>query len=219
MHFEFLVEDSSGRELVEILLPKLLGAQGFAHSWRVHSYKGLGRLPRDILRPRSDAYKRVLLDGLPQILRGLSRCDGIDAIVVLIDADKRPCEAFLAELLNVAKSCGAVAKTMFRLAIEEIEAWYLGDEAAILEAYPRAKIKILRNYVPDSVCDTWETLADAVVVGGRDTVMRIGGPHAGDYKHEWARTIGPKLVVERNRSQSFRKFCQGLQRKTLDSRA
>jgi hypothetical protein len=214
VHFEFLVEDSSGRELLEILLPLLLGEQGVNHSWRIHSYRGIGRLPKEILRPRSDAYKRILLDRLPQILRGLSRCDGVDAIVVLIDADKRPCAAFLAELLDVARKCGAAAKTMFRLAIEEIEAWYFGDEVAILEAYPKANMKIIRNYVPDSICDTWETLADAIVVGGRDTVMRIGGPHAGDYKHEWARTIGPRLSIERNRSPSFRKFCEGVRRKS-----
>jgi hypothetical protein len=45
MHIEVLVEDSSGKKLLETLLPKILGAMGEPHTWRLHAYKGIGRVP------------------------------------------------------------------------------------------------------------------------------------------------------------------------------
>lgn len=44
----------------------------------------------------------------------------------------------------------------FCIAIEEMEAWLLGDEKAIEEAYPQAKMPLLRKYVHDSIVGTWE---------------------------------------------------------------
>ena len=35
------VEDSSGRKLLQVLLPQLLGPQGAPHSWRLHDYKAV----------------------------------------------------------------------------------------------------------------------------------------------------------------------------------
>ena len=88
MHIELLVEDSSGHRLLDILLPQILGPQGQTHSWRVTSYKGLGRIPKN-LTVKADPAKRILLDRLRQVLQGLGKTPGIDAVVIVIDADKR----------------------------------------------------------------------------------------------------------------------------------
>jgi hypothetical protein len=64
--------------------------------------------------------------------------------------------------LAAAVACNPAPDTLFRLAIEEIEAWYFGDRDALLAAYPRAKLDVLGKYVQDSTCDTWELLAGAV---------------------------------------------------------
>jgi hypothetical protein len=210
VHIEFLVEDSSGMTLLEALVPKLIGHNGAPHSWRIHPYKGMGRLPKTGLGPWSDPAKRILLDQLPRVLRGFGKTPGIDAIVVVMDADKRDCVSFLDELRALARHCDVGEKTMFRLAIEEVEAWYLGDVEALLAAYPSAKRKILNGYAQDSVCGTWELLADALVAGGSAEVKRSRGPHAGDLKHEWARAIGPLMAPDRNISPSFAKLREGL---------
>ena len=42
MHFEILVEDSSGKRLLEILIPQFIGPHGAPHTWRLHDYKGVG---------------------------------------------------------------------------------------------------------------------------------------------------------------------------------
>lgn len=212
MHIEFLVEDSSGCALLEILVPKLIGTRGESHTWRLHAYKGLARLPKPGGLSKTDPAKRQLLDRLPNLLRGLGKTPGFDAIVVVLDADKLNCVAFLAELRQVAKDCGVADRTLFRLAIEEIEAWYLGDRAALMAAYPRANQKRLADYRQDSVCGTWEWLADAVVKGGAPAAKRGHGPNAGDLKHEWARAIGPRMAPENNASPSFAKFRDGLRR-------
>ncbi len=212
MHIEFIVEDSSGRDLLQILVAKLLGDHGNPHTWRIHGYKGIGRLPKGGLRPHSDPEKRILLDQLPRILRGLGRTPGVDAIIVVLDVDRRDCKSFLDELNVVAERCGVRHITKFRLAIEEIESWYLGDEEALCSTYPNARRNVIHSYIQDSICGTWEILADAVIYGGRDLAKRQGGPHAGEYKHEWARRIGPRLDVNRNVSRSFQGFCKCIQK-------
>jgi hypothetical protein len=210
MHIEILVEDSSTAELLKILVPKLIGPHGDPHTWNLHPYKGSGRLPQD-LHKYGDPAKRVLLDQLPRLLRGLGAAtSGVDLIMVVVDADGRDCKGFLSELKGVATACKAESKTMFRLAIEETEAWYLGDKDALRAAYPRAKPKVLRDYEQDGVCGTWEVLANAVVDGGLEAVRRRGGPLPGDLKHEWAQRIGPLMALDSNNSPSFHKFCEGL---------
>ena len=108
---------------------------------------------------------------------------------------------------------------VFRLAIEEIEAWYLGDRAALLGAYPKAKREILDRYVQDAVCDTWEMLADAVHPGGSSEIKRTGFPLTGIIKHEWAGRIAPLMKPEANVSPSFRKLREALALLTTASTA
>lgn len=211
MHIEILVEDSSGETLLEAVLPKLLGERGNPHSWRVHAYKGIGRIPKN-LNARADPAKRILLDQLPRLLRGYGKTPGIDAVVVVLDTDKRDCADFLAELKTLAETCNPTPNTLFRLAIEEVEAWYLGDRQALTGAYPRAKTDVLNRYVQDSACDTWELLADAIYPGGSAAIKKAGWPLPGQVKHEWAEKIGPLLDPDRNVSPSFGRLCRGLRR-------
>ena len=211
MHIEVLVEDSSGSKLVETLLPKVIGGIGQPHTWRVHPYKGIGRLPGN-LRPAGDPSKRALLNQLPRILSGYGKTVGIEGVVVVVDADSRDCKTFLAELTAMVEKCRPAPNVLFRLAIEEVEAWYLGDREAVKIAYPNAKNDVLDRYQQDSVCGTWEVLADAVYPGGSAAIRRKGWPLPGTIKHEWAEQIGPHMDIENNTSPSFGKFRDGLRR-------
>ena len=211
MHIEILVEDSSGERLLDGLLPRILGPQGSPHTWRLHAYKGIGRIPPN-LRTSADPAKRILLDQLPKILRGYGRTPGIDAVVIVLDSDHRDCAMFLKELKALAEGCDPAPKTLFRLAIEEVEAWYLGDQLALTKAYPRAKLQVIEGYVQDSVCGTWELLADAVHPGGAAAIKKAGWPLPGQVKHDWALRIGPLMDIDHNQSPSFHKLCAGLRR-------
>jgi hypothetical protein len=211
MHIEVLVEDSSGERLLAQLLPQIWGEHGDPHTWRLKAYKGIGRLPHG-LTAKADPAKRILLDQLPRLLQGYGKTPGIDAVVVVLDTDRRDCKAFLQELKAVANKCQPAPNTMFRLAIEEMEAWYLGDRAALLSAFPRAKREVLDRYVQDSVCGTWELLADAVYSGGVAAIKKTGWPLPGQIKHQWAEKIGPYMALNQNASPSFGKFRDGLTR-------
>lgn len=211
MHIEVLVEDSSGAKLIDALMPDLIGPDGEPHTWRIHPYKGIGRIPKG-LATKADPAKRALLDQLPRVLAGYGKTPNIDAVVVVLDNDRRDCKRFLAELTALLKRCDPAPNTLFRLAIEEMEAWLLGDRQALLAAYPKAKKDVLARYQQDSICGTWELLANAVHPGGHAAIQKAGWPLPGQVKHAWAEKIGPLMDVETNASPSFGKFRDGVRR-------
>lgn len=209
MHIEVLVEDSSGAALIKTLLPQVMGLEGAPHTWRIHSYKGVGHLPKG-LTTKADPAKRALLNQLPRLLAAYGKTPGYDAVVVVVDSDRRNCQDFLAELNAILKQCAPALNAQFRLATEEMEAWLLGDRQALLTAYPRAKRDVLARYTQDSVCGTWELLADAVHPGGHAAIQKAGWPLPGQLKHAWVGEISPHMDVETNVSPSFGKFRDGL---------
>lgn len=140
MHFEVLVEDRSGSITVNFLMKKILGPNNWNHSWRVHPYKGIGHLPKN-LHQLPDPGKQLLLYQLPQILRGYGRSlnSSPAAVVVVVDLDNNDCMSFKQELLGVLNACDPRPRTLFRIAIEESEAWLLGDRSAVRQAYSNAE--------------------------------------------------------------------------------
>jgi hypothetical protein len=207
MHFEILVEDISGKRAINILAQKLLDS---GTTYRIISYKGVGRLPTG-LRPNSNANKRILLDRLPRLLNGYGIAQPDSFIIVVCDLDDKNKASFLDELKNVLDNCTAKPKAYFCLAIEEIEAWYLGDLNAVRIAYPHAVDSVLHKYVNDSICGTWELLADAVykVAGksrrksGHELLSEKGWQEVGAEKLRWAEAISPHMNVDANKSPSF----------------
>ena len=89
-----------------------------------------------------------------------------------------------------------------------MEAWLLGDFAAVSTAYPNARQSVVNDYVQDSICGTWEVLANAVYPGGL-TKMQKECPtykEKGIIKSEWAANIGTYMDITRNLSPSFNYF-------------
>lgn len=211
MHFEILVEDASGKIALKSILEKILGPNGQDHTYRIISYKGIGRIPKN-LRGTIDPQKRILLDRLPRLLKGYGKSpqDFSVAVVVVVDLDDKDCQVFKQEMLDILNACNPQPTTLFRIAIEEGEAWLLGDRNAVITAYPRAKKHVLNAYVQDSICGTWEKLADAVYPGGSQKLKQLGWPHTGQAKCEWANNIAPHLDVEGNQSRSFQVFRDGI---------
>ena len=66
--------------------------------------------------------------------------------MVVVDLDDRDCIGFKQELLQIQSKCYPKPRVLFRLAIEEMEAWLLGDRDAIVKAFPRAKMNALHSY-------------------------------------------------------------------------
>lgn len=214
MHLEFLVEGQSERTALEPLLKKILGEHGSPHTWRIHKHRGLGKLPSNTIA-KPNPRDATLLHNLPAKLRayGKSNVGREVAVVVLVDLDDRPdCIAFKNEMIELLTSCDPKPKVLFRIAMEELEAWYLGDQAAILQVYPRAKIDLMKEYQQDSSCGTWEYLAESTYPGGLRALKRQGTIRSLQQKRIWARDITPAMDIERNQSPSFQCFRDGVRR-------
>jgi hypothetical protein len=205
MHFEILVEDQSGKKALDILIPKIVGG---THTFVVHPYRGIGRIPKN-MKDADNASKRILLQNLPKLLRGYGRTfagypgNYRAAVILVCDLDNNCLKTFRQSLIGVLKRCSPKPKARFCIAIEEGEAWFLGDLNAVTSAYPKAKMTILNSYVNDSICGTWEKLADAVYLGGAQALCAKGWQAVGAEKSKWAETIAPKMDITNNNSPSF----------------
>ena len=201
MHFEFLIEDQSGKKALDILVPKIIGG---THTFRVIAFKGIGKIPRKC-SSGIEARNRFLLDNLPRMLSAYGKqwSDYAAAVFVVCDLDEKCLKVFRQELFNVLKICNPKPETRFCVAIEEGEAWLLGDFAAIKKAYPNGKQAVLSRYINDSICGTWEVLAEAVYSGGVAALKEKGWQAVGTEKSKWAEKICPFMDTSANNSQSF----------------
>ncbi|TGE21729.1 DUF4276 family protein [Hymenobacter aquaticus] len=195
MHIEFLLEEESAKAALDLLLPRLLPA---GVTWWCHFHRGktdlLHRLPG-----RLKTYARQLA-GQPDL-----------RVVILMDADtdcrraKAELEKMVADagLLTKATAAGRPYHILTRLAVQELEAWFLGDRDAIRAAYPRVRPQHFSGLPPDpdTIADTWETLL---------RVLQKADAGATKGKIRWAETIAPHLEPARNKSASFQVFRQGL---------
>ncbi len=205
MNFVFLVEDQSGKKMLENLIPSIIGEQ---HTFKLHAYKGIGHLPKN-LKSQTDVNKRILLDQLPRLLRGYGKTfsnypsNYPVVLFVVCDLDDNCLKSFRQVLIDVLNSCYPKPDTQFCFAIEEGESWFLGDLSAIKRAYPDAIDKILNQYHNDSICDTWELLADAIYPGGSIKLKERGYQAVGKEKSEWAERITQYMDINNNKSPSF----------------
>jgi hypothetical protein len=212
MYIQFLVEDSSGAALLQQIVSRLLGP---TITYDIKSYKGVGRLPTG-LKPTTDPRKRLLLDQLPRLVQGYGKTFASyphaarPTLVIVCDLDNRCMNEFRRDLLDCIESCSKRPSTIVCFAVEEMEAWILGDKQAVISAYPKARTDIIDDYLPDSICGTWEVLADALCLNGSARLASQGYHAIGAKKHEWATRIGPFIDEGRNLSPSFRYFRQKL---------
>ena len=195
-HIELFVEEPSAEAALENLLPRMLEP---AVSYQIHAYQG----------------KQDLLSRLPTRLRGYAHwMPDHYKIVVLVDEDRQDCHALKQELEDIAIQAGFTTKSspdrngnfqiINRIAIEELEAWFLGDVSALCQAYPRIPETLHRQSRyrdPDAVSGgTWEAL-ERLLIRKNYYSSATGMP-----KIETARKISQFMEPARNRSRSFQVF-------------
>ena len=213
MHFEVLVEDQSGKHTLDILIPKIIGSE---HSFKVRAYRGIGHIPSN-LTSNVGVSSHLLLNALPKMLRAYGKTFAGDpknypaAVIVVCDLDDKCLKIFRQELFRVLNACNPRPVTRFCIAIEEGEAWLLGDIPAIKTAYPNARDNVLNGYTNDAICGTWELLADAISQGGATGLKNKGWQAVGKEKSIWATRIAPHMNINNNKSPSFCYFRQKIQ--------
>jgi hypothetical protein len=196
MHIEFLIEDYSGGEALDHLLPQCLKP---GTEYRIHRFGG----------------KQDLLKKLPSRLKGYKAYISLDdLIVVLIDRDSEDCLQLKQKLEKISLDAGFLTKTtdiqsfqvLNQIMIEELEAWFFGDISAIVKAYPNINPNIAKQSKyrdPDAIRGgTCEAL---------ERVLQTARYHQGGLdKPKAARDIAKYMNPEVNTSMSFQAFYNGL---------
>lgn len=198
MHFEILVEEPSAEAALQILMPKMIGSDP---TFKIHPHSG----------------KQSLFAKLSGRLQGYAGWLPDDwRLVVLVDRDADDCAALKQQLEGAAAGARLLTRStakaaeriqvVNRIAIEELEAWFFGDPAAITAAFPRVSShlgKRAKYKDPDAIKGgTWEAL--------ERVLQKAGYYKAGLAKIEAARRIALHMDPERNVSHSFQVFCDSL---------
>ena len=194
--------------MLENLVPRIIGNE---NSFRIHSYKGIGRIPSN-MKDCKNANHRILMENLPKVLKGFGRTQAAlqasnpFVVIVVCDLDNNCLHEFRNQLLNILYQCNPMPDVRFCIAVEEGESWLLGDPSAIRAAYPNIREDIINHYIQDSICGTWELLADAIYSGGSQALKEKGWQSIGMEKSTWAKKITPYMTLDRNNSASFNYF-------------
>ena len=192
-HLEILVEEPSMEHALHAILPKIIKEKSF----RIYPSRG----------------KRDLLENLPKRLRGYARSlPDSHRIIVVIDRDNDDCQELKSRIETMAQKAGlrirddhrGPAQVIVRIAIEELEAWYFGDWAAVQAAYPKAGKPPQHCRAPDAIRGgTWEAF---------ERVMKQSGYFAsGLRKIEAATKIAVHIDPVGNTSPSFQALRRALE--------
>ena len=175
----FLVEEPSMADLLDGLLPRLFPALQFQC------------VPHD--------GKQDLEKSIPRKLRAW-REPGV-RFVVARDQDGADCRQVKTRLADLCRNAGR-ADVLVRVACRELEAWYIGDPEALVQAFPEARRPLRRELNraryrnPDTVVRPSEAIARQI-------------PEF--QKRSGARRMADHLSRE-NRSRSFQVFVEGVER-------
>ncbi|MBR3464770.1 MAG: hypothetical protein IKH23_06820 [Clostridiales bacterium] len=210
MLIEILSEDKSGAVVVERSVERICDAEGTRAQINVRPHRGCGSLPKD-QNAKPPKFASSLLDLLPAKLRAYNSVyKGKDLILIIaLDTDNNDPEPMRKEIYEAARTYAPDIRSVVGLSTEEIEAWMLGDRAAVIEAYPDCDKKVLDSYEQDSVCGTWEVLCRAIS-DNAEKLIEIGYPAIGHYKARWAEDISQYMMPQRNVSPSFNTFRMAL---------
>lgn len=203
MNLELLLEDRSMESALRFLVPKILGQTNT--SVEVH------------IAYRAFRGKYTLLKQLKLLLKGYAlriRSGEALRVIVLLDRDAEDCAKLKQRLERIASEAGLIVRSgateaqpfqvLSRIAISELEAWFLGDLEAIQRAYPKTtavlKKKSLPN--PDDIDDAWKAL---------ERILKQSSYRGYDLSKPYvAERIAEHMQPECNLSKSFQVFCEGL---------
>lgn len=178
----FMVEERSMEEALTNLLPSLL-PPGF----------------RYLVIPHSG--KTDLLASIPRKLRAWRTPD--TRFIVLVDQDLGDCIELKEKVVGLCSQAGR-PESLVRIVCRNLEAWFIGDFAAIESAYS-VDLGYQRNKAKYRE-------PDQIAYPARELDKLLNGYS----KIKGARQISGKMNIHSNRSGSFNCFIQGLLRLTAD---
>lgn len=185
MHLEVLVEDASTGAALEILIPRVTSS---VCTPRIQEFRG----------------KQDMLKRLQGRFRGYANWEFDHSVVVVIDQDRDDCFLLKSQIKKIAQNCGLLLpnspknpkQVAIRIAMTELEAWFLGDPSAIHTAFPRVREKDV--HIKGSVDEVPHPARRLERLLQRRNYYRTGMP-----KVQVARLIAEHMDPHENRSSSF----------------
>jgi len=175
----FLLEEESMRETLRVLLPKLLPNE---MTFQLLSYEGKQDLEKAIIH-------QLRQWRIPQT-----------HFVIMRDQNSDDCVKLKQRLKKLCQQAGK-PNALIRIVCHELEAWFLGDLAAVEKSFEikgLAKQQNKQKYrEPDKLANAAEELRKLV-----KNYRKLG----------CARAIAPNLSLTNNRSHSFQVFITGIQK-------
>lgn len=202
MVFHVLVEGTSDVPTLREILTRRIGLTA-GSDFVIHPHRGKGSLPPNPLNKPS-RWEQQLLPLLPSKFRAYGKNSPEHAVIVVVDADRDNCQTLKQTLVALYQSTNPrPAKVLFRIAVEELESWFIADTNAVIKAYPNAQIANLVAIPPDKVVGAWEELAKALSLDPSKC--------SGADKEVWAKDISPHLDLDATKSPSLNALISGLE--------
>jgi hypothetical protein len=135
-------------------------------------------------------------------------------VIVLVDKDEDDCHDLKQRLETMAREAGLRTKStagrgdgfqvVTRIVIEELEAWFMGDTAALRDAFPSLRgVRFPNSFNTPDNGGTWKRL---------HKFLKKHSIYRGNFrKIDAARRIARCMDPARNRSRSFQVFRQGVE--------
>ena len=161
MHVEILVEDRSTAAGGVILGRLLPDSPDF--TWRTTPFHG----------------KQRMLKHLPGTLYSLAQARYADRVIVVIDQDRDDCVTLKQDIVEIAIEQGLVPREHLtidtllrvRIAMHELETWFLGDPDAVRAAYPGARLRYRATIRRTSICSRTPGSAWSVCCNDAATIV------------------------------------------------
>lgn len=181
-----LLEERSAKEVLKVILPKILPQGVFS---KMIVFQGKSDLKKNL--------QRKLQHRIQQ------RQGNEEVFLVLMDQDGDDCVAAKNGLRNIIDETGKAGRTLVRIACHELESFFLGDLAAVEQGLGISGLSRQQNNrkyrVPDNLANAPEELKKLT----KDQYSKISG----------SRSIAPFLKIDgSSRSTSFNNLVRGIKK-------
>lgn len=178
----FLLEEPSIKNVLEVILPKLIPAE---MTYICISHQG----------------KQYLAKSIPRKIEAF-RFSPTTKFIIVHDQDSHDCQELKSDLLKICETAEQ-SNVMIRIICHELESWFLGDLIAVEKAY-----NLKPNTLSKQQNNSKYRHPDRLNSAKQELKNLVNEYYAGTH----SKKIAPYLSLTTNKSRSFQVFIQGIQK-------
>jgi len=176
----FLLEEPSSKNVLEAILPQIIPD---CIIYKCIPHQG----------------KQDLAKSIPITIKAF-KFSPATKFVIVHDQDSHDCIALKAELLELCQKAGK-PDTMIRIICHELESWFIGDLAAVEQAYNLKTDSLSKKQIQSKYRNP-----DLLNNAKQELKKLVPDYYPGTH----SKVIAPYLSLKANKSPSFQVFCVGI---------